>query len=166
MCVHCESASVAVYWILFALCSVRVCVCVCLQRCSARPQFSCLVWRADGRVGALLKERSAVVSLSSSSLLLSSLTFSPPFFPFPSFLPPLSPPGFIYQLHPRLPPFLSSLHLLRAILVAEENFFRSLFSSLPLRSVFMCLSGLRAPAIHGGFGMKCLLTEPCAPELR
>lgn len=154
---------------LFRACALA-CVCVFAALLREAPvQLSGLACRWPSRGPAEGEIRCRLSFLLFSSPLLSHILtsfFSLPFFSTPPPAPSFSPPGFIYQLHPRLPPFLSSLHLLRAILVAEENFFRSLFSSLPLRSVFMCLSGLRAPAIHGGFGMKCLLTEPCAPELR
>lgn len=145
--------SVSVYWILFALCSVRVCVHVFV--CSLRP--SSAAWsgvqmaelgpaEGDIRCGPFL-----------CPCFLSSLIFSSP-------LPPISffSAGFHLPVTSQAAFLLSSPHLLRAILGRGE--FSALYFFLP--SVFMCLSGLSAAAIHGGFGMKCLLTEPCAPELR
>lgn len=122
-----EIANVAAYWILFALCFLCARRRMCLWRCSARPRFSCLVWRADGRVGALLKEISAVVSFSSFSSPLSHSHL----LLLPSFFSPLSG-GFHLPVTSPAAAFLSSLHLLRAILVAEESFFPlSIFSPSP-----------------------------------
>lgn len=44
--------------------------------------------------------------------------------------------------------------------------FHHSFSARSPFPFFMRLSGLCAAVRRSGFGMKCLLTEPCAPELR
>lgn len=136
---------VSFHWTLFALCSL--CVCVHVFALRGPVQLSGLVcrWLSWG----LLKEN---VYLSLFPFLCHILVPSPAFFCAWFHLP----------VTPLTTYSLSSLHLLRAILGRGE------FSSLRFLSpfFFMCLSGLSAAAIHGGFGMKCLLTEPCAPELR
>lgn len=137
MRVDCESVSVAVYWILFALCSVRVRshVSAALLR-EAPVQLSGLAcrWPSRGPAKGDIRCRfslSLTLSLSFLLPLSSPPTFSPPFFPLPFFS--TSPPsaGFHLPVTSQAAAFLSSLHLLRAILVAEESFSALYFPPSP-----------------------------------
>lgn len=151
---------ICVYWIWFALCSVCVCVCV-----FSEAQFSCLVWCADGWVGACEWNTLFLVFIFPLSFFLSFLPLlCSAFLVSPLISSPLSLflLSFIYQLHPWLP-LLFHHCICWGPSWAEESFPPLYFLS---PSFFMRLSGLSAAAIRGGFGMKCLLTEPCAPELR
>lgn len=137
---------VSFHWTLFALCSLCVCACACVL---SEAQFSCLVWCADGWVGACWRRECL-------SLLVS--------FPLPYLcsLSSLFVRGFTCQLHPWLPALFHHCICWGPSLGWGE--FSTLYFPPPF--FFTRLSGLSAAAIHGGFGMKCLLTEPCAPELR
>lgn len=136
------------------------CVCVHVFVCSLRP--SSAVWSGVQMAELGPAERDTPFSFLSFflSLYRSSFPFLPSFLLFSPFQPFLL--GFIYQLHPWLPPLFHHC-ICWGPSWAEESFPLLYFLS---RSFFMRLSGLSAAAIRGGFGMKCLLTEPCAPELR
>lgn len=141
-----ESVSLSVYWILLALCSVLIRAHVFV--CSLRP--SSAVWSGVQMVELGPAEGECLylsLFLFLSYILLSSAAFSVRFH-----LPVTSLAAST----------LSSLHLLKAILGRAE--FSALYFSSPF--FFVLLSGLSAATRCGGFGMKCLLTEPCAPELR
>lgn len=138
---------VSFHWTLFALCSL--CVCVHVLVCSQRP--SSAVWSGVQMVelGPAEGER--------LSVLVS--------FPLPYFCSLSSPFLCTVSLSSYTPDYLLSFITASAEshLWAEESFSAL---SFPVPFIFTRLSGLGAAAIHGGFGMKCLLTEPCAPELR
>lgn len=154
----CLTVRVCVYWILFALCSECPCGCVfmCVFVRSRRPCSA--VW-SGVQMAELGPAEWDTLSVSLSVLL----SFPLPFFS-PSFLPSQAfSAGFHLPVTSLAASSLSSLHLLRAIL-GRRVFPPLYFLSPPL--FFMRLSGLGAAARRGGFGMKCLLTEPCAPELR
>ena len=105
----------------------RVCVCLCVL---SEAQFSCLVWCADGRVGALLNE---IPSLRSSASFLRVLVSFPLLSSSPRLLssPKAFSAGFHLPVTSLAASSLSSLHLLRAILGRGE-FSTALFSPLSL----------------------------------